>query len=514
MIRGAILVVLGLIAVSGALARSPVPVVAPTQSQIQKAEDTLPDPLPPSAARHRSAPPKPQPAADVEADTRPVTQMPLQPPVAPAAKPQIQTNTADTAAAPATGNPASAAPVVMDARIGEQQDRTRLVIEVSDPVQLRMFTLNNPNRVVIDLPEVLWRLQNAQRPTGNGAVKSYRYGPFRPGNSRFVIDLNSPVSLATPMVLPPAEGYGYRIVLDLFSATQAQFDAKAGWPADLRAREAAAEHVAALPPAAPASITAIITGSIAIPAPKPTSNAPATKKIVVIDPGHGGIDTGTTGINGMQEKDLVLDEGLRLGRALAKRGYEVHFTRSTDIFIPLNERVAISRADHGDLFISLHADSNPDSGVNGLSIYTLSERGSDREAAALAKKENQSDIIAGVDLSQQDSPVASILIDLAQRDTINRSTRFASSALTQLSHTTDILPREPHRSAAFVVLKAPDVPAVLIELGYLSNPRDAAQMRTDGWRNGVAEAIASAVDRHFSPEPAVTAAQQGQTVPK
>jgi len=146
----------------------------------------------------------------------------------------------------------------------------------------------------------------------------------------------------------------------------------------------------------------------------------------------------------------------------------------------------------------LHADSNPDSDVTGLSVYTLSESGSDREAAALARKENQSDVIAGVDLAGGNSAVAPILIDLAQPDTMNRSSRFAEGAVAMLSHTTAILPRQPHRSAAFVVLKAPDVPSVLIELGYLSNSNDAAAMNSAHWRNGVAQAIADAVDRYFA----------------
>ena len=167
--------------------------------------------------------------------------------------------------------------------------------------------------------------------------------------------------------------------------------------------------------------------------------------------------------------------------------------------IPLKERVSIARSWHADLFISLHADSNPDPNIDGLSIYTLSESGSDKEAAALASKENQSDVIAGVDLTGENSTVAPILIDLAQRDTMNRSSRFAQGAVTMLTSATDILPRQPHRSAAFVVLKAPDVPAVLIELGYLSNTDDAGQMNTVKWRNGVAKAIASAVDDYFAP---------------
>jgi N-acetylmuramoyl-L-alanine amidase len=224
----------------------------------------------------------------------------------------------------------------------------------------------------------------------------------------------------------------------------------------------------------------------------------------VIDPGHGGIDSGTNGTNGLMEKDLVLDEAIRLAHALMQAGaYTVHLTRDSDIYIPLRERRDIARSWHADLFISLHADSNPDIGVRGLSVYTLSESGSDREAAALARKENQSDVIAGVDLGGENSAVAPILIDLEQRDTLNRSSRFALGALTRLKGATDVLLRDPHRSAAFAVLKAPDVPAVLIELGYLSNAEDAAQMVLPRWRNAVADAIAGAVDEQFHPRPAI-----------
>jgi N-acetylmuramoyl-L-alanine amidase len=148
----------------------------------------------------------------------------------------------------------------------------------------------------------------------------------------------------------------------------------------------------------------------------------------------------------------------------------------------------------------LHADSNPQPAIAGASVYTLSERGSDREAAALAKKENQSDVVAGVDLKGQDETVSHILIDLAQRETINRSTRFAQMLVGQLGRATDMITRDPHRSAAFAVLKAPDVPAVLIELGYLSNTRDCDQMGNDAWRDSVARSIANAVDRQFAPE--------------
>jgi N-acetylmuramoyl-L-alanine amidase len=387
-------------------------------------------------------------------------------------------------AGPSPGsNPNGNPPIVLSARIGEHEDRTRFVIELSDPVNLRTFTLTNPDRVVVDMPEVSWRLGTPPRPSGFGSVKSYRYGVFRKGNSRMVIDLNRPVTVSDALVIPPSNGFGYRVVIDLFPTQRGKFNADAGWPADLKARETDAERLTALMAEGP---------------------RPAGRKVVVIDPGHGGIDSGTNGVNGLQEKDLVLAEGLKLAKVLRARGYVVHMTRDSDVFIPLPERVAVARKLKADLMISLHADSNPDPDVNGLSIYTLNDGRSDREAAALAKRENQSDIIAGVDLSNANSPVAPILIDLAQRDTMNRSSRFAEAALGQLHSVTDILARSPHRAASLAVLVAPDVPAVLIELGYLSNSSDAAQMNTEAWRAKVAQAIGNAVDRHFAAGPAGT----------
>ncbi len=386
--------------------------------------------------------------------------------------------------------PQGPVPMVMSARIGEHNDRTRLVIELSDPVDLRTFALANPDRVVIDMPEVSWRLGAPPRPSGFGAVKSYRYGQFRAGNSRMVIDLNQPVTVSDALVLPPASGFGYRVVIDLFPTTRPKFDTLAGWPADLKKRESDAEKLAALIAA---------------------QQAPAAKnsgrKIVVLDPGHGGIDSGTIGVNGLMEKDLALAQGLKLRKLLQARGYQVVMTRDNDTFIPLRQRVSIARAHRADLFIALHADSNPDPETTGTSIYTLNDGRSDREASALANRENQSDIIAGVDLSGDNNPVAPILIGLAQRDTRNKSSQFAANALKSIGQVTDLLAHSPHRSASLAVLVAPDVPAVLIELGYLSNRGDAAQMNTDAWRSKVADAIADAVDAQFAPSSGAQAAR-------
>src|SRR4051812_2113625 len=190
-------------------------------------------------------------------------------------------------AGPSVGTrPRGPLPIVMSARIGEHQDRTRLVIELSDPVNLRAFSLAGPDRVVIDMPEVSWRLGAPPRPSGFGAIKSYRYGQFRIGNSRMVIDLNQPVSVSDALVLPPSAGFGYRVVIDLFPTTRPKFDTLAGWPADLKKRESDAETLAAL-----------------IAAQQSPAAKSSGRKIVVLDPGHGGIDAGTIGVNGLMEKD-------------------------------------------------------------------------------------------------------------------------------------------------------------------------------------------------------------------
>ncbi len=379
-------------------------------------------------------------------------------------------------------------PVVLAARAGLHGKSTRFVVELSDPIKVHIFTLANPDRLIIDMPQVLWKLNGPPR-HGLGAIRTWRYGLFRPGNARFVLDLRQPIRLAEPLVLPPQDGYGYRLVLDMYPTSQKEFDKTAGWPADLRAREEAAAMLASMAP--PPVIT-------------PQPRAARRRKVIVIDPGHGGIDSGTIGVTGLEEKNVVLAVGLKLAKILRARGYKVFMTRTTDVFVPLYQRAPFAMRHHADLMISLHANSNPDPRIDGASIYTLSEKGSNKEAAALARKENRSDIVAGIDLPKDDSSVASILIDLAQRNTMNQSISFAHTALHQLAKVTDILHPDPVRSANFVVLRSPVVPSVLIEMGYLSNPYDCHQMATSVWRNRVAKAIADAVDRHFARPPGNT----------
>ncbi len=367
-------------------------------------------------------------------------------------------------------------PVAIGLKLSETGKASRFTLEFSDPVDVRVFTLSAPDRVVLDMPDVLWRMPDPTRPSGKGAVKAYRYGQFRKGNARLIVDLNGPVKFSPPQMFPPEGGAGFRFVLDLSPTTAADFAAHAGWPADLQ--------VASAPPR-----------------PASARRGTAGKRVVIIDAGHGGIDPGTHGQTGMLEKNLVLSVARALGKSLEATGrYRVQLTRESDVFIPLRERVNIARAAHGDLFVSLHADSNDHREIRGASVYTLSEAASDREAATLADKENMSDIIAGVDLSGENNPVASILIDLAQRDTMNRSVRFAERVISALPAVTAVQPASPHRSAGFAVLKAPDVPAVLIELGYLTNAKDESEMATEAWRSRVAETISHAIDMHFAAE--------------
>lgn len=385
-------------------------------------------------------------------------------------------------------------PVVIDLDFVRQEGRTRLEVELSDPVGVQIFTLTDPNRVVIDMPEVLWRLGDDAALAGSGVVRSYRYGLFREGNSRFVIDLNEPVRVSEPAVLPPQGGRAFRLSLELFPTSAESFAAGAGWPEEFRGMPRFGETQVAS-----ARIDAVTAPGGAAP---PASGSDA-KHVIVLDPGHGGIDPGTHSPSGIEEKDIVLEVAEDLRATLEATGrYSVHLTRETDVFIPLRGRVAIARAAKADLFISLHIDSHERTDIRGASVYTLSEDASDREAASLAEKENMSDVIAGVDLSEEDSPVASILIDLAQRNTMNRSVRFAETLLPNLRQSTYVRPSTPHRSAGFAVLKAPDVPAVLVELGYMTNQMDEREMVTEAWRLRVSQAIRDAIDAHFGGVPA------------
>lgn len=372
---------------------------------------------------------------------------------------------------------------VIGIRLGDQGAQTRFVLEMNGPnsVPYQVFTLADPYRVVIDLSGVNFHMPTDTAQNGRGVISRYRFGHFQGATSRVVIDTNGPVAVARNFVLEPQGGFGRRIVLDLAPSDRTAFMKGAGWPnSDQAARN-----------------TQTVTDPVAVTVPANPTSRDAGRKVVVIDPGHGGVDPGTHGQSGVNEKDVVLAFAKEFSKQLKATGrYEVHLTRSKDVFIPLRERIAIARKHKADLFISVHADSIAKSNVRGMSVYTLSETASDKEAEALARKENLSDAIAGIDLQGESAEVTGILIDLAQRETKNYSSRFARSIVDHAGQNTRML--DPaHRFAGFVVLKAPDVPSVLVELGFLTNRDDERQITSPAWRVRTAGTFVRAVDRYF-----------------
>ena len=341
----------------------------------------------------------------------------------------------------------------------------------------KSFVLNNPPRLVLDIK----RLTNGKgvRLPANyrgGLIAGIRFGQYDANTSRLVLDL-----AATELRYQIAEeGKQLRVTL------------KGDTPNTLPTRTA--------PITAPKPILAPRGTPVAfpLPVPKPQHLAKqATRPIIVIDAGHGGKDSGAVGKRGSLEKRITLDYALALRKALLQTGrYRVALTRDGDRYLFLKERVAVARKAQGDVFISLHADSNPRSDAKGLSVYTLSEKASDSEAAALAKQENKADIIGGMDLSVEDAAVANILIDLAQRETNNKSERLAKTIIGAMDKRIPLI-TNTHRHAGFRVLKAPDIPSVLVEVGFLSNRSDEKRIQTAEHRTRVNQSIIRALDRFF-----------------
>lgn len=373
--------------------------------------------------------------------------------------------------------PAAAENAVVSVRLGEHGATTRFVIEMREAADYELFMLSDPYRVVIDLPEMAFNVPDSLGQEGRGLITKFRFGQFQNGKSRIVIDTNGPPKVVKQFVLQAQAGFGHRIVLDVEATTLAAFQAEAS------------KRWKARPPAAVAVLSVVPLNQ----QKQPTDG----KRIIVLDPGHGGVDPGTHGKRNTREKNVVLAFGLVLKKRLEATGrYTVYMTRASDVFIPLRKRVEIGRRHKADLFISLHADASGNSSTRGLSVYTLSETSSDKEAEKLARKENRSDVIAGVDLFGESPEVSNILIDLAQRETKNFSAQFARSVTQNAGSATKLLGRA-HRFAGFRVLKAPDIPSVLLELGFLSNRDDEKSLRSSKWRKNVATALTRAVDSYF-----------------
>ena len=379
-------------------------------------------------------------------------------------------------------------PVATDIRIGSHASKTRFVIDISEDVKFKVFTLSDPYRVVIDLPEMGWRLPSKVASRKTGVIASFRYGLFQAGLSRVVLDLTHPVKIKAAFVLPPAEGKRYRLVLDLAPTSAEQYMANLRPPTKAQVENIAPSSTSdILPPGRKPDRQGLASGG----------KVAARKPVIVIDPGHGGIDPGSTS-GRVFEKHITLAVAKTIQKHLNSLGrYRVKLTRQKDSFIRLRKRIAIARAHKADLFISLHADAIKNKRIRGLSVYTLSEKASDKEAADLAEKENKADLIAGMDFSTKSKEVTNILIDLAQRETMNESSKFAAGLVAHIRKVIKTL-SNAHRFAGFAVLKAPDVPSILIEMGFLSNRTDERALLNSKFRANLARSIGKAVDGYFS----------------
>lgn len=426
-------------------------------------------------------------------------------------------------------SPAKAAePVATGARVGGDGIRTRFVADLTSAVGYTVYVLPDPYRVMIDLPAIRFNLPPDSGTRTRGLISAYRYGDVGEGRSRIVLETDGPVLIDKSFAVPAQDGQPARIVVDVVKTTEEAFTAalksdektsmaaiaeaaEAGRPAFGSATEEAVQEEAA------AETEETGVAAIPLPRPKPGTEPTASpdrparpkrpegRRLVVIDPGHGGIDPGAIGHKKTKEKDVVLAYGLKLRDILKSTGnIDVLMTRTDDKFLSLKDRVRVARQNEADLFIAIHADTVRGPAARGATIYTLSEKASDAEAEALAQKENRADIIGGLDLDTESEEVTDILIDLVQRESKNHSLFFAKRAVTEMQGVTRFTGK-PMRSAGFVVLKAPDVPSVLVELGYLSSREDEKQLTSPEWRAKVAGAMAKAIEKYFAQQVAIKA---------
>jgi N-acetylmuramoyl-L-alanine amidase len=369
--------------------------------------------------------------------------------------------------------------VLRNAIVTFQNGHTYFEADLTGPIGFSVTAQTSPNRVVLDLPRLRFELPPQAGLQTAGSVMSFHYGVAGKGKARIVLDTKGPVVINQSSLQPGKDGRSSHLVVDLVATSREGF-------ADTLARD----HGQAGP---------VETGAITPPA----GAATPAKLTIAIDPGHGGIDPGAISNKGTREKDVVLAFGLALRKALEATGhYTVVMTREGDTFIKLEDRVKSARDQKANLFIAIHADTLEDPAVRGTTLYTVSDKASDAVAEALANKENRTDIITGMDLGKQSEDVANLLINLAQRESRNEAMLFGKKAVMQLHDVTQMTGK-PLRSAAFVVLKAPDVPSVLVELGYLSNAADEAALVAPAWREHMASAMVKAINNYFAPSTTV-----------
>ncbi|MCJ2013999.1 N-acetylmuramoyl-L-alanine amidase [Methylobacterium sp. J-076] len=360
--------------------------------------------------------------------------------------------------------------IAIAAELSSQGSQSKLTLTLSKRVDARAFVMERPDRAVIDLPEVNFQLDAEAGRRRDGVVQSFRYGLFAPGRSRIVVDLAAPATVGRIETVTRAKDGAVLMTIPLQRVDREAF------------RKASA---AADPSPAPSRAAAAATGD-----PRP---------LIVIDAGHGGTDPGAIASSGVFEKDIVFGYAQDLAGKLNAAGrYRVQMTRDRDVFVPLGERVRIAREAKADLFISIHADSISSAPqVRGATIYTGSEKATDAESAKLAERENRADAAAGAEAAEATPDIADILQELTLRETRGFSSTFARSLMGQLTPVME-MSTKPHREARFVVLRSPDVPSVLVELGYLSSKRDLEKLQDPEWRAGVTGSMAKAIEQFFA----------------
>lgn len=357
-------------------------------------------------------------------------------------------------------------PNVSGMQFGVHEDRVRLRMNVMPTPAFALFTLANPDRLVIDFPSLEWSVPEEQH-QAIPFIQSIRYGLFRQDRARVVMDLSEPVSIERAFTVPERGNEPGRLVVDLAPTSREAFDARAGLPEQARWYGDA--------PPVPAAAR---KGGI----------------IVAIDPGHGGIDPGAT-FGKMKEKSIVLAFAKELAAQVnAQPGMTAYLTRDQDVYVPLAERVARAHIARANVMLSIHADSVVTGTAHGLSLYTLSAKGSDQAANALAERENRADVIAGADLGGESDELTMLLVELAQRGTKEESLKLASAMLGSLQDKVELLRTRPHRQAGFRVLKAPDIPSLLVELGFLDSPRDRKRLADPEWHIKTASALVDGIN--------------------
>ncbi|WP_235971060.1 N-acetylmuramoyl-L-alanine amidase [Palleronia pontilimi] len=346
----------------------------------------------------------------------------------------------------------------------------QLELALSHPVPWRVFTLDNPRRLVADFAEVDFAGTDLTTVLNSDLVSSVTHGRYRDGWSRLVLGLEAPMRIETAGLAVGPTGGANALKLSLAPTSEREFAATVGAPE---------------------------SGIFALPAPQkvaePVERQRGERPLrIVLDPGHGGIDPGAEA-DGMTEADLILTVAREMADGLRKDGHHVTLTRDSDTFVPLERRVTIAREARADLFLSLHADALAEGRASGATVYTLSDEASDVASQKLAERHDRADLLAGIDLHAHDDQVALVLMDMARLETAPRSERLAAHLVDGLARQTGDLHKRPRLKAGFSVLKAPDIPSVLLELGFLSNARDRANLADPAWRANAIKGVCDAV---------------------